>query len=66
MSSKKKRTVLNDGPDWTFELLESYLTEIERVADHYRLDTYKNQIEVITAEQMMDAYAGIGDRKSVV
>ncbi|ABO23697.1 SpoVR family protein [Shewanella loihica] len=60
MSSKKKRTVLNDGPDWTFELLESYLTEIERVADHYRLDTYKNQIEVITAEQMMDAYAGIG------
>ncbi|CAM3956953.1 SpoVR family protein [Shewanella aquimarina] len=60
MSSKKKRTVLNDGPDWTFELLETYLTEIERVADHYRLDTYKNQIEVITAEQMMDAYAGIG------
>ena len=60
MSSKKKRTVLNDGPDWTFELLETYLAEIERVADHYRLDTYKNQIEVITAEQMMDAYAGIG------
>ncbi|MCG9714683.1 SpoVR family protein [Shewanella insulae] len=60
MSSKKKRAVLNDGPDWTFELLESYLVEIERVAEHYRLDTYKNQIEVITAEQMMDAYAGIG------
>ncbi|QDF75458.1 MULTISPECIES: SpoVR family protein [Shewanella] len=58
--SSKKRTVLDDGPDWTFELLESYLTEIERVAAHYRLDTYKNQIEVITAEQMMDAYAGIG------
>ncbi|MCL1040994.1 SpoVR family protein [Shewanella marisflavi] len=58
--SSKKRTVLDDGPDWTFELLESYLTEIERVAGHYRLDTYKNQIEVITAEQMMDAYAGIG------
>lgn len=51
---------LDDGPDWTFDLLQSYLTEIERVAAHYRLDTYPNQIEVITAEQMMDAYAGIG------
>lgn len=58
--SAKKRKKLDDGPDWTFELLQSYLTEIERVAAHYRLDTYPNQIEVITAEQMMDAYAGIG------
>ncbi len=59
MSSKQTKT-LNDGPDWTFDLLESYLKEIERVAKHYRLSTYPNQIEVITAEQMMDAYAGIG------
>jgi spore cortex formation protein SpoVR/YcgB (stage V sporulation) len=51
---------LNDCPDWTFELLEQYQTEIARVAKHYRLDTYTNQIEVITAEQMMDAYAGVG------
>ncbi|ABM00129.1 SpoVR family protein [Shewanella amazonensis] len=55
-----KRTPLSDGPDWTFELLEEYQREIERVAAHYRLNTYPNQIEVITAEQMMDAYAGIG------
>ncbi|MCE9678835.1 SpoVR family protein [Shewanella sp. AS1] len=59
MSTKKIKR-LDDGPDWTFELLQEYLTEIERVAEHYRLDTYPNQIEVITAEQMMDAYAGIG------
>ena len=26
----------------------------------YALDTYPNQIEVITAEQMMDAYASVG------
>ncbi|WP_394205463.1 SpoVR family protein [Shewanella waksmanii] len=51
---------LSDGPDWTFDLLQQYLGEIERVANHYRLDAYPNQIEVITAEQMMDAYAGIG------
>ena len=30
------------------------------MALHYGLDAYPNQIEVITAEQMMDAYAGIG------
>lgn len=56
----KKRKPLDDSSDWTFKLLEIYQKEIERVAQHYRLDTYTNQIEVITAEQMMDAYAGVG------
>ncbi|ABI38647.1 SpoVR family protein [Shewanella sp. MR-4] len=56
----KIRTALSDGPDWSFELLQSYLKEIERVAAIYRLNAYPNQIEIITAEQMMDAYAGIG------
>ncbi len=51
---------LPDGPDWTFELLERYHTEIARVAAHYRLKTYKNQIEVISSEQMMDAYSSVG------
>jgi spore cortex formation protein SpoVR/YcgB (stage V sporulation) len=57
---KKPRTLLSDGPDWSFELLQDYLKEIERVAAIYKLSAYPNQIEVITAEQMMDAYAGIG------
>jgi spore cortex formation protein SpoVR/YcgB (stage V sporulation) len=26
----------------------------------YRLDTYPHQIEVITSEQMMDAYSSVG------
>jgi len=56
----EKRSPLSDTSDWTFELLEKYQTEIARVAEHYRLDTYTNQIEVITAEQMMDAYASVG------
>ncbi|MBV7317593.1 SpoVR family protein [Shewanella sp. NIFS-20-20] len=55
-----KREHLSDGPDWTFDLIEQYQHEIKRVAAHYGLSTYPNQIEVITAEQMMDAYAGIG------
>ena len=57
---KKAQKPLSDGPDWTFDLLEEYQAEIERVANFYKLDAYPNQIEVITAEQMMDAYAGIG------
>jgi spore cortex formation protein SpoVR/YcgB (stage V sporulation) len=53
-------TPLSDGPDWTFELLTQYQTEIERVAKFYHLDYYPNQIEIITAEQMMDAYSSVG------
>jgi len=58
MTTKTK--MLSDGPDWTFELLDEYHTEIKRIADFYKLDAYPNQIEVITSEQMMDAYSSIG------
>ena len=51
---------LPGGSEWTFELIEQYDREIKRIAERYGLDTYPNQIEVITAEQMMDAYASHG------
>ncbi|WP_370249790.1 SpoVR family protein, partial [Thalassolituus sp.] len=51
---------ISTDSDWTFELLEKYDAEIARVAALYRLDTYPNQIEVISAEQMMDAYSSVG------
>ncbi|GIX24596.1 MULTISPECIES: SpoVR family protein [Caldimonas] len=55
------RERLPSPPDWTFELIEQYHAEIARVAQQkYRLDTYPNQLEIITAEQMMDAYASVG------
>ncbi len=60
MSSVEQKQPLSDGPDWSFELLGQYQAEIERVAKLYKLDTYPNQIEVITAEQMMDAYSSVG------
>ncbi|UMX54672.1 SpoVR family protein [Escherichia coli] len=59
-SMNRDTTRLSDGPDWTFELLETYLAEVDRVAKLYRLDTYPHQIEVITSEQMMDAYSSVG------
>ncbi len=60
MTPESIRTPLSDGPDWSFDLLATYQQEIERIARHYRLSTYPNQIEVITAEQMMDAYSSVG------
>ena len=48
------------GLEWTFELLQSYDDAISQVAREYGLDTYPNQIEVITSEQMLDAYASAG------
>jgi len=58
--AKRSTKVLSDGPEWTFDLLQQYEDEIDRVARHYNLDIYPNQIEIITAEQMMDAYASVG------
>lgn len=56
----KKSKVLSKTPDWTFDLLNVYQAHIARVAKEYGLDTFPNQIEIITAEQMMDAYAAVG------
>lgn len=55
-----KKKPLSTGAEWTFELLEQYDREIARIAKDHRLDTYPNQLEVITAEQMMDSYASVG------
>jgi len=56
----KKRDYLSTTSEWTFELLDVYDHEIARIAKNFKLDTYPNQIEVIGAEQMMDAYASSG------
>ena len=57
---KKTREPLPGGSEWTFELLDRYNAEIQRVADDFHLDYYRHQLEIITAEQMMDAYASVG------
>lgn len=55
-----KKEPISTGAEWTFELIERYDREIARIADGYGLDTYPNQIEIITSEQMMDAYSSVG------
>ena len=54
-------TLLFGGTDWDFGTLQRAYGAIEEIAlRDLGLDVYPNQIEVITAEQMLDAYASIG------
>ncbi|HSE34635.1 MAG TPA: SpoVR family protein [Candidatus Paceibacterota bacterium] len=46
--------------EWTPELLRMYIEAIREEAEAFGLDTYRNQYEIIRADQMMDAYASIG------
>lgn len=55
-----RQTPISTGSEWTFELIERYNDEIAKVAKEYRLDTYPNQIEIISSEQMLDAYSSVG------
>jgi stage V sporulation protein R len=55
-----RKKPLSIGADWTFELISAYDKEIGRLAKDFKLDTYPNQIEIISAEQMIDAYASSG------
>lgn len=53
--------IIAEGSEWSFQALEDFEREIGRIAaDRYRLDTYPNQIEIISADQMMDAYSSVG------
>jgi len=55
-----KKNYISTSSEWTFDLISRYDAEIGKLAEEYGLDTYPNQIEVITAEQMMDAYSSVG------
>ena len=54
------RTPISTTSEWTFGLIEEYDREIGLLATEFGLDTYPNQIEIISSEQMMDAYAASG------
>lgn len=51
---------LPSGSDWSFDLIETYFEAIAQVARRFGLDTYPVQLEMISAEQMLDAYASVG------
>ena len=60
-AEKDTVTPLFEGSEWTFDTLERTYRAIEEVAlEDLGLDVYPNQIEVISSEQMLDAYSSIG------
>jgi spore cortex formation protein SpoVR/YcgB (stage V sporulation) len=59
--TRKNDGLLFEGADWDFEMLQRIHDACEAIAiGELGLEVYPNQIEVITAEQMLDAYASIG------
>jgi len=55
-----KNKPLSTSSEWTFEHLVAYEVAIGKIARDFCLDTYPNQIEIISATQMMDCYASLG------
>lgn len=57
----KKVKPLFDSNDWTFERLRIAEDAIKEIAfEELHLDVYPNQIEIISADQMLDAYSSHG------
>lgn len=57
----KKRKPITTSSDWTFDHIQKYYKEIERIGvEQLKLDIYPNQIEIVDTEQMLDAYAASG------
>ncbi|MEX2575772.1 MAG: SpoVR family protein [Halofilum sp. (in: g-proteobacteria)] len=52
---------LFEGADWTLSSLDKIHEAVTHVGvDELGLELYRNRIEIITSEQMLDAYASIG------
>jgi spore cortex formation protein SpoVR/YcgB (stage V sporulation) len=56
-----KRELLYEGADWDFRTVQRVYDAVQRIGvDEMGLEIFPNQIEVITSEQMLDAYASTG------
>ena len=59
--TKEQYKELFSRPDWTFETLQKADEIISKIAkDYLKLSWYPNQIEIVSSEQMIDAYSLIG------
>lgn len=56
-----KSSLLFTGPDWDFETLGRIWDAVQEIGEgELGLTPYRTQIEVITSEQMLDAYSSVG------
>ncbi|WP_310619979.1 SpoVR family protein [Flexibacterium corallicola] len=60
ISSTSSELLFTDA-DWNFDSLRRTYDAIENIAlDDLKLNIYPNQVEIISAEQMLDAYSSVG------
>lgn len=53
--------IFKSGDDWTFDLIDKVWEEIQVIGrDELKATWYPAQIEIVTAEQMLDAYSAVG------
>ena len=58
---KNDSRLLFDSADWDFSTIQRINDAVEEIAvKELGLNVYPNQIEVISTEQMLDAYSSIG------
>jgi spore cortex formation protein SpoVR/YcgB (stage V sporulation) len=61
MMTKEELKKLFSKPDWTDETIIEADKIVSKIAQEYLgIETYPNQFEIITSEQMLDAYSLIG------
>jgi len=52
---------ITSGQEWSFDKVEEVYLKLQKIADEkYQLKYYPNQLEIISSEQMLDAYASVG------
>jgi len=57
----KRNKLMYTDSEWNFESLDRAYEEIEKIAvEELNLSYYPNQIEIISSEQMLDAYTSVG------
>lgn len=60
-AAEQKLDLVFSDSDWNFETLDRTLEAISDIAlNDLKLDIYSNQIEIISSEQMLDAYSSHG------
>ena len=60
-TAPRSSKLLFEGAEWDFEALDRAYKVIEEIAlEDLGLDVYPNQIEIISSEQMLDAYCSVG------
>jgi spore cortex formation protein SpoVR/YcgB (stage V sporulation) len=60
MTQDNSKLLYTDA-EWSFDKIDRVYEEIEKIAkEELKLDWYPNQIEIISSEQMLDAYTSVG------